>query len=247
MSPIAAAATAALLIIGSAAAGVVLRSRLPEAHLTGDSKDVIKLATALIATLSALVLGLLFAATHDSFDATSAAVSRMTADVAELDQLMVEYGPEADPVRAALRLEVQWLLASLWRTEGPGGTAGARPLRHQEGMIAKVRDLDPHGPVQTSLKARAHQVATDLAQVRLDLFAQPSDSLSSTFMVTLVAWLMVIFCVFGMSAPPNATLLTVLALCILSAAAALYLIIELGQPFDGLMQVSSEGLRHALQ
>ena len=58
---------------------------------------------------------------------------------------------------------------------------------------------------------------------------------------------MFIFAVFSMSSPPNATLCIVLLLSILSASAAIYLILELAQPFDGLMQVSNEGLRGALK
>ena len=85
LSPIASAVLAFALILSSALLGMFLRSRLPEQHLSGDSKDVIKLATALIATMSALVLALLFASTRTSFEHTSAAVSHMTANLVELD------------------------------------------------------------------------------------------------------------------------------------------------------------------
>src|SRR5258708_29642285 len=112
LSPIAISGTAFVLILGSTIAGMLLRSKLPEHHLTGDSKDVIKLATALIATMSALVLALLFSSTRTSFEHTSAAVSRMTTDLAQLDRGLDEYGPEAGPLRGALRAEVDSLIDS---------------------------------------------------------------------------------------------------------------------------------------
>ncbi|MDP1961831.1 MAG: DUF4239 domain-containing protein, partial [Reyranella sp.] len=115
MSPIAFAATAFALIVASAIAGAFLRQKLPEHHLTGDSKDVIKLAIALIATMSALVLALLFASTRTSFERTSGYVSRMTADIVELDRLLQHYGPEAAPVRQSLRAEIGPLIDSIWR------------------------------------------------------------------------------------------------------------------------------------
>ncbi len=125
MSPIQQAGIAFVLIIVSGIAGAWLRTRLPEHHLSGDSKDVIKLSVALIATMSALVLALLFASTRTSFERTSGYVSRMTANIVELDKLLGEYGPEAKPLRVALRAEIGPLIDSIWQDDTPGQPAGA--------------------------------------------------------------------------------------------------------------------------
>jgi Protein of unknown function (DUF4239) len=246
LSPIAIAITAFALILTSALTGMFLHSRLPQFHLAGDSKDVIKLATAMIGTISALVLALLFASTRTSFDSTSANVSRMTADIVELDQLLEEYGPEAQPVRTALRAEVGPWVDQIWREAAQERGAKAMAKTNRSTILDMVRALKPQNPAQASIQERGLQVLTDLRETRLALFAQPDDSLSTTFMIVLVIWLMFIFTVFGMSAPPNPTLATVLVLCVLSVSTAIYLIQELGQPFDGLMQLSSAGLRNAL-
>ena len=221
MSPIQQAGIAFALIVASGIAGAWLRSKLPEHHLTCDSKDVIKLSVALIATMSALVLALLFASTRTSFERTSGYVSRMTADIAELDKLLGEYGPEARPA---------------------GADKG-----HGDSILYMLRGLAPTDKVQTSIQARALQVSTDLGQTQLALAAQPADSISNTFIFVLVLWLMFIFAVFSMSSPPNPTLFAVIFLCSLSASAAIYLILELAHPFDGLMQISPETLRTALK
>jgi hypothetical protein len=246
VSPIQQAGIAFALIVASAAIGAFLRTRLPEHHLTGDSKDVIKLAVALIATMSALVLALLFASTRTSFERTSGYVSRMTADVTELDKLLGEYGPDAKPIRVALRGEVGPLIDSIWQDDAamvpPGAERG-----HAASVLYMLREMTPTNKVQASIQARALQVSTDLYQTQLSLISQPSDSISNTFIIVLVIWLMFIFAVFSMSSPPNPTLFAVLSLCILSAAAAIYLILELGLPFGGLMQVSPNGLRGALK
>ena len=246
MSPIAIAGIVCALILASTAAGIFLRSKLPEHHLSGDSKDVIKLSVALIATMSALVLALLFASTRTYFDHTSSSVSRMTADVAELDQLLSEYGPEATPLRLALRQEMGTLIDSIWREDAAARPNGGRAQRHEESVLYMLRELTPSNKVQSSIQARALQVSTDLAQTQLSLSSQPADSISNTFLIVLVIWLMFIFGVFSMSSPPNATLITVLCLCTLSASVAIYLILELGLPFGGLMQVSNETLRSTL-
>ena len=247
MSPLHQACIAFALIIGSAALGAFLRTKLPEQHLTGDSKDVIKLAVALIATMSALVLALLFASTRTSFERTSGYVSRMTTNIAELDKLLKEYGPEAKPIRVALRDEIGPLIDSIWQEDAAPQSASAEEKGHGDSVLYMLRELTPANKVQASILARALQVSTDLGQTQLTLLSQPGDSISNTFIIVLIIWLMFIFAVFSMSSPPNATLFSVLFLCVLSASAAIYLILELGLPFGGLMQVSSDGLRTALK
>ena len=172
----------------------------------------------------------------------------MTADVTELDKLLGQYGPTGKPIREALRAEIGPLIASIWQ-EGaaPPSNASTEAKGHGDSVLYMLRALEPANKVEASLQARALRVSTDLQETQLSLASQPSDSLSNTFIVVLVIWLMFIFAVFSMSSPPNATLCIVLLLSILSASAAIYLILELAQPFDGLMQVSNEGLRGALK
>lgn len=247
MSAVAIAAIALGLILASIVAGLVLRALLPEEHLSGDSKEVIRLATALIGTMAAVVLALLFAATRGSFETTNGYVSRLTAGVIGLDQLLKEYGPEGMPLRRALRADVDFMTKSIWRYDDAGPMQPMRSVPPQQTVIYMLRELVPHNAVQSSLQARALQVTTDFEQVRLILFAQPPDSISKPFMIVLVLWLMFIFASFSMSGKANATLVIVLFICAFSAASAIYLILELGQPFDGLMQIPSDPLRLALE
>ena len=248
MSPIQFAAVAFVCILASAIGGALLRARLPEHHVSGDSKDVIKLSIALVATMSALVLALLFASTRTSFERTSGLVSRLTADITELDRVLKHYGPEAEPVRAALRAEIQPMIDSIWRDEAIArGVNLDQSKTPDEEVLFMLQDLQPTNSRQRALQARALQVGADLAQTQLALFAQPTDSISNTFLVVLIIWLMFIFGIFSMTAPPNPTLFSVIVICILSASAAFYLILELGLPFGGLMQLSNEPLRNALK
>src|SRR5262245_61426097 len=114
-----------------------LRYKLPEHHLLGDSKDVIKLATALIATMSALVLALLFSSTRQSYERTTAAVSRMTADLVQLDRVLAEYGPEAAPLRTTLRAEVGSLIDSIWKEDAAKRPAAAQ-RSHEQSVLYMI-------------------------------------------------------------------------------------------------------------
>jgi hypothetical protein len=83
------------VIFGGALLGVVVRPLLSEGHLRPDSKDVVKMATGLIGTLAALVLGLLIASAKTSFDQKVNQVRQLTATVIVLDDLLAQYGPES--------------------------------------------------------------------------------------------------------------------------------------------------------
>jgi hypothetical protein len=78
------------------------------------------------------------------------------------------------------------------------------------------------------------------------LFAQTNNSIPMPFLVVLIFWLTIIFASFGLFAKPNTIIVGLLFIFALSAAGAIYLILELGQPFTGLMEISSAPLRSAL-
>jgi len=235
------------LILSSICGGLYLRYRLPESDLTGDSKDVIRLATALIGTMAAVVVALLFASTRSGYEATNSHVARLTAGVVELDQLLQEYGGAESPdLRRALRTDIASMVSAIWRDDVPVTGQLLRPVTHEDTVLYKLRQLDPKTPVQTAIKARALVVSNDIEQTRLTLLAQPPDTLSKPFITVLVLWLCFIFASFSMSAKANPTLVTVLLVCGFTAATAIYLILELGQPFDGLLQLSNRSLKHAL-
>lgn len=237
-----------MLIVLSILGGLHLRSKLPEAHLSGDSKEVIRLATALIGTMAAVVLALLFASTRSSYEETNSSVARLTAGVIELDQLLAAYGgPDSPILRKALRNDVTLTINAIWRDDSPGGSELLEPVIHQETVLYKLRQLTPATPAERALHLRAIEVGTSVDQTRLALFAQPPDTLSKPFITVLVLWLCFIFASFAMSSKANATLVTVLLICAFTASSAIYLILELGQPFDGLLQISNDALRGALK
>lgn len=234
------------LILSSIAVGLALRAKLPETHLTGDSKEVIRLATALIGTMAAVVLALLFAATRTSYEATNASVGRMKTSVIELDHMLKEYGPEGQAVRSALRKDVIAIVQSIWRDGADVQQVSSGVPAEQVRVLTELRQMTPATPLQAALQARALALSGDLEQIRLTLIAQPADSISRPFVTVLVLWLCFIFATFSMSSKANTTLVVVLVVCAFAASSAIYLILELGQPFDGLMQIPNAALRNAL-
>src|SRR5438093_1434458 len=87
-------------LVGAVLLGRALRRLLPEDHLAADSRDTIKLAMGLVATMTALVLGLLVSSAKGAYDTKRSEVIQMAAKVAFLDRLLSLYGPEAAEARA---------------------------------------------------------------------------------------------------------------------------------------------------
>jgi hypothetical protein len=248
MSAIALSCIALACISGGALLGMYLRRTLAEHHLSADTKDVVQLGTGLIGTIAALVLGLLIASAKSSYDTQSTQIKQMTANIVLLDRFLEQYGPETVAVRNLLRRGVAVLADRMWR-ENRSDLAKANPFEasvESETFYAKIEELSPQNDAQRSLQARAIQISTDIAQTRLLLFAQMGNSIPMPFLVVLIFWLTIIFASFSLFAQPNAIVIGSLLIIALSAAGAIYLVLELGQPFEGLMQISSAPLRNAL-
>jgi Protein of unknown function (DUF4239) len=248
MSPLLISLIAFIIILVGVFAGALLRLTLPKHHLADDAKDVVRLGTGLIGTIAALVLGLLIASAKSSYDTQSGQVQHITADVVLLDQLLAQYGPEARPIRELMRQAIAPLVGRLWRESDAASTRDApfAATKVSEDAFARIGGLTPQTEAQRSLKAQAIQVSTDLVQTRLALFVQAGSSIPTPFLAVLVFWLAVIFASFSLFARLSPTLIVGLVVFALSASAALFLILEMSQPFSGLMQIPSAPLRGAL-
>ena len=90
-------------LVGAVLVGRTLRSFLPQAHLSSESKDAMKLAIGLVATMSALVLGLLVSSAKGAYDTERSEVILMASKITFLARVLDAYGPDAAVVRALLR------------------------------------------------------------------------------------------------------------------------------------------------
>jgi len=207
---------------------------------------VVRLGVGLIATIAALVLGLLIAAAKSSFDTQSTQIKQITADIILLDNLLAQYGPEARPIREQMRGVIGPFADRLWRERELSAAAPFEFDASGERAYLEIQALSPQTDLQRSLQARAAQLSTDLAQTRLLLFVESDNLIPTPFLAILVFWLVIIFASFSLFSPLNVMVFTCLSLFALSASCAIFLILELSQPFSGLMMISSAPLRHAL-
>lgn len=225
--------------------GAWLHRALPAAHLDDASKDAIKVAVGFIATMTALVLGLVTASAKSSFDEVATAVKHSAVEVLALDRALGRYGDEA----SALRLRLKDVVAAKIDARWPYDVKSARLAEDAtvpEHLSDAIRALVPRNEAQRALQSRSLDLAESLLQARWVELASAAPNVPLPFLAVLLFWLAVSFTSYGLFAPRNATVFTALLLCSVSVAAALFLVLEMDSPFDGWLRVSADPLRHAL-
>jgi hypothetical protein len=249
VEPLVVSLIAFVCIFGGTLLGMFLRPVLPAHHLGAESRDVVKLGTGTIATLAALVLGLLIGSAKGNFDSASNGLVQMGSKIILLDRLMAHYGPETRETRDLLRRSVSsamWKISPNERTE-QGEMKAFDPKGGLEVLQKQLRQLSPQNDAQRWLQSRALQVSGDIADLIWLLIEQQGHrSLPMPLLGILVSWLVVIFFSFGLLSPRNATVMVILLICALSAAGSLFMILELDRHFGGLITVSNAPLENAL-
>jgi hypothetical protein len=235
-----------VVLVGAALFARRVHRYLPEAHLSADSRDSVKLAMGLVATMTALVLGLLVSSAKGTYDTARSEVIQMAAKVAFLDRVLALYGPEAAEARTELRAAVADAVGRIWPADQSGPAQLAPNQQAGDALYITVQRLSPHDDAQRTLKAQVATLMVDLGQLRSLLVAQSIPSISKPMLIILFSWLVVIFFGFSLLAPPNATTTLALIASAFSVACAIFLILELDQPFGGLIQIPSESLTNVL-
>jgi hypothetical protein len=232
---------------GSAVAGAFVRDRLPAQHLAKESQDVVRLGMGLVATMTALLLGLVTASARSTYDAQDAAIKNSSVSILTLDGHLAAYGPETKPIRDLIHESVAFRFRSMWPSDGSSGgfgpTTSTPPVQEVQ---SRILALAPSTDSQRWLKGESLRLSDEIMKTRWRLLGI-TGAIPQTFLFVVIFWLTVTFASFGLYAPRNATVLGVLFFAALSVALALFLIVELDGPFAGLIKVSSAPVRFALE
>jgi hypothetical protein len=243
------AALTALLILAcvlfAALLGSLARRLLPAAHLNNDTKDVVRISAGLVATMAAILLGMLIAEAKGAFDNDRNELTRVAAQFMFLDSILKHYGTDAEGARNQVRITVQRAVGNLWPDH-------ARPTDQANmpgtaALYRAIEELKPDGDLQRSLKSQAAAVAAQIEQTRWLLLEQSDSPVSPVILGVLTCWLGVVFFSFGLFAPTHGTATGALVIAALSVSVAVFLILELSQPFSGFIQIPNEPMLNALR
>jgi hypothetical protein len=249
------------VLLGSTALGLFVRPFLSEAHRSRETTDFVQLVVIMLVTFLAVVLGLLTSSAKESFDRVGNELKGLSVALIQLDRSLREWGSESEMGRHQLREYTAAIIAGTWHQEAkisgigvrddtPPAVSGAIGNPVLGDLLSRVeveiRGLEPRDPMQRMLAATCIAQFERLMQLRWRLVEDSGGSLSTPFYLILVFWLAVVFASFGLSAPHNLLSYVTITLGGLAIASAIYVIVDLDQPFGGIFSVSSQPLRDAL-
>lgn len=230
---------------GGALTGIWIRTRLPQQHISDESKDTVKLGIGLVATTTALLLGLVIASANSSFKDISTQLKQISTDVLTLDRALARYGSETDSIRQDLKTTLGERIKLIWPEES-SQAAVLEPMSGKgESIVDRIYHLTPKNDEQRWFKAHALELGENLLGNRWLMLSGVSVFVPKPLIIVLIFWLTVIFMSFGLFAPRNATVITTLFVCAISVSTSVFLVVEMEQPFDGLIKVSPATLNYA--
>lgn len=234
-------------LFGAALLGLQLRGRLPEDHLCDKTRDAVRIGMGSVATMAALVLGLLVASTKGAYDTEKSEVIQLAAKIVYLDHVLANFGPETMECHKVLRVAAQSATLRIWPDSEVDTNSVVPENVWSRELPQAIQQLAPQTDSQRTFKAQAAQLANELGQMRWLLFEQSRSSVSTPLLVMMVFWMALTYASVGLFAPANGTVVGAQFLAALAVSGALFLILELDQPFDGLIRISNQPMIDTLQ
>jgi hypothetical protein len=235
------------LLSVTALTALYLHPRLPDHQLSKETQDAVKVGVGMVVVLSALVLGLLIASVKSTFDTAARDLKHFATQIVLLDRTLRAYGPATDPARALIQQYVERALAGTWPSDNEPEVmddpqAEQLIYRLQDAILALVPETSRQRTLDEEMKGEVRR----LIELRWTLVEEATTSLNVPLVSVLVIWLILIFASFGYNAPRNVLVMTTFILCAASIGGALFLVVQMDRPFEGLIKVSPAPLQSAL-
>ena len=260
-----------LCCFGGIRLGIYARGKTPEHHFGDDSRDIVIASAGLVATLTALILGLLVASASANFQLYNASLEKMGTEVLVLDRAMESYGPETQEARETLRQHLIKIVQAIWPEDIPKlarlgitasiDNASMQPKRKSSepeeplalrtvNLLTQIQNqllkLSPKDDRQRWWQTKALDAGDNLIEEQWLIAEQAKSPVPTPFLIFLAVWLIILFSSFSLFSPPYKAVHIILIFCAISVASSLFLILELNKPSSGLLKVSSEPLRKVI-
>jgi hypothetical protein len=238
----------AVLAFAAGMFGLHLHRRLPEKHAADRAREMIGAMSGLLGLLLALVLGTLIGSSYTLYATQKAELETLAARTLQLDEALEAYGPEAQPGRDGLHKAIKQSYDKIWgRATADTADLNVKSVMAGSKMLDQfLLSLAPKTDAQKQLLATASLASGQIAQTRILMDLQLAGGISLPMIAIVVCWSLVLFCLYGLVSPVNATVLTTLALGAIAVASAIFLIIELSTPYSGLFRISPAGIIQTL-
>ena len=236
----------AMILVGAFSGGLA-RRYLPQHHLTEETKSVVSISMAVVATISALVLGLLLSNANSSFSAVQGQVTSMSAEILRLDQLLRRYGSETKLAREKLREYAERKRDDLFPNNPAdvhlGDQSTYQLLQEFEDLMLSLK---PANARDQWWLAQAMTLASKIGDTRFLLAQHSGRGTPQAVLLLLVFWLTLLFASFSLFAPSNMITNATLTLCALAIAGSIGMILELERGFGGVVHVSPQAMNYTV-
>jgi hypothetical protein len=239
----------AILTFAAGMVGLYLHKLLPEQHSVEKSREMIGSVIGLVTLLLALVLGTIVGSAYFFSSTQQSELQTLAAHYLQLDQALAKYGPETRPMRDRMKDALTRNYDLFWR----GGDADPQKLTVATAMTGLqplddyLGSLDPNTPAQKQAASTAGAHFGQIEQIRLMISLQLANPFFRPLLIVVVAWSLFLFCGFGLLSQINATTLGALAFGAFAVASAIFLILELSQPYTGLFRTSPAALEQTIE
>jgi hypothetical protein len=244
------ALTVAVAMFAAGLLGLFLQRVLPEQHTTGGSRDMIAAIAGLLTLLCALVAGLLIWTAYGVYSGQNVQIQALASKVMQLDLALADYGPEANPVRAQLRDGLAKTVDQVWGANVSDSEFAANnfaaAIQNLRGRDKALTQLHPSTDGQKQALAEATSASDALGQARMQMSFALTAPVSYPLVLTVVGWVICLFCGFGLTSRVTAMSVIALAVGSIAIASAVLLILDLSSPYSGVFRASSAPLEQAL-
>ena len=204
----------------------------------------------LIATMAALILGLLVSSSKGTYDRVNALVNEAAANTINLDRTLRNYGPGAEPLRQLLIDRVTRIKNDIWPEDAKASKKSSVAFKEEStilDLISRISNLDAKSPEELEMKSNAIAIASDLNRERWQITVEATTKLPLPLVVIPVFWITFLTFIYGIFSPRNGTVTLVLLFCSLSIAGAIFLICEMSMPLDGSIKIPSQPFQTVLE
>jgi hypothetical protein len=244
-------ASVLVFVVTAAAAflGLYAHKRLPPELKDDSARSIVGQVAGLLTILLAIVLGTLIGTSFAFTGGQKVALETLSAQILELDQALAQYGPETKPARDRLKDASQKAYDSFWGggEVDPSILTVASPIAAFQATKAFLATLTPTTDAQKQALASANTLAAQIEHGRILMSLQvASPPLNAGLIAVLVIWAVILFFAMGLFAQASTLVIAALTFGALCIAFAVFLMLDLGQPYTGLFKVNPAALVEAI-
>jgi hypothetical protein len=221
-----------------------LYERVPERHRVGDTEDTVRLFANFFVVMASLVIGLMLNTAKNTFESVDKNVHAYATELILFDRTMKHYGPETAEARRSLLAYTEQAAARMGQSDAVLSSRSAESLLRGAGDI--IRALKPADDDHVYLRQQLEHRFGKIYEMRWALVEQSEGSLPAALIVMVILWLVLIFASYGFRAPHNIVVGTSFVVSSILVAGAIYLILDMDVPFEGMIQVSPAPLQRAV-